>query len=69
MVFEHESRRERLKAALRLARYRVAQHTDEQWITHPPGSEERSIRCETVTLPVADVHLLIKAATRDLATT
>lgn len=66
-MFEHESRRERLKAALRLARYRVAHHTSETLVTHPPGSEERYVLGETVSLPVSDVYLLINAATRDLA--
>lgn len=62
-----DTRRSRLKAALRLARYRVAQHTDKAWITYPEGSQSRSVfHEETVTLPVADVNLMIKMATREL---
>jgi hypothetical protein len=60
------SRRERLKAALRLAAYRREHHSGLEWITRPEGSEQRSRMEEAVSIPLDTLKLLMSAANREL---
>ncbi len=51
----------RLKEALKVARYRRAEHARSEWITYPEGSCQRSVLEDAVTIPVHHLDLLIKA--------